>query len=88
MKPVNVGMQEAPYLMRRNKLGEDGMPLVGNDRFDGYCAELARKIASIVNFDYILREVQDAKFGAFVNGSWNGMVGELYRAVRANWLIE
>lgn len=64
---------------------EDGRPLVGNDRYDGYCAELIKKIADIAHFDYVLREVKDGKFGAEEkNGTWNGMVGELIREVCTN----
>ena len=55
--------------------------MVGNNRYDGFCAELAKKIANIAHFDYVLREVRDGKFGAIENGSWNGMVGELIREV-------
>jgi hypothetical protein len=35
------------------------------------------KIASICNFTYKLKLVEDGFHGAFVNGKWNGMVGEL-----------
>ena len=62
--------------------------MVGNNRYDGFCAELAKKIANIVHFDYVLREVKDGKFGAIDNGSWNGMVGELIREVsRSDWMV-
>jgi hypothetical protein len=68
--------------MLRNKSNENGVPLVGNDRFEGYCADLAQKIASIVGFEYVLKLVNDNKYGAKDgNGRWNGMVGELTRKV-------
>lgn len=51
-------MQVAPFLMRRNK-SEDGRPLVGNERFEGYCADLAKRIAERLNFDYVLKVVDD-----------------------------
>ena len=74
--------QEAPYIMRRTKPLEDGRPLIGNDRYDGYCAELAKKIADLVHYDYVLREVRDGKFGAQLSDdNWNGMIGELVRGV-------
>jgi Ligated ion channel L-glutamate- and glycine-binding site len=76
-----VHFQEAPYLLIRRKVSEDGHPLVGNNRYDGYCAELIKKIADIVHFEYLMREVKDGKFGAVENGTWNGMVGELIREV-------
>jgi len=56
--------------------------LLGNERYQGYCADLARKIADLVQFNYELKMVEDDKFGANVNGTWNGMVGELIRGVR------
>ena len=68
--------------MYRNKTEENGEPLVGNKRFEGYCAELAEKIAEIVKFDYVLKLVNDSKYGTRLdNGDWNGMVGELTRKV-------
>ena len=61
---------------------DDGQILTGNDRYEGYCAELAKKIADIVGYDYILKVVADGNYGAKLeNGMWNGMVGELTRKV-------
>ncbi|KAI0212673.1 Glutamate receptor 4 [Lamellibrachia satsuma] len=66
-----------PYLMLRRK-PDDGAELVGNDRFEGYCADVARMVAEIVKFDYELKVVADEKYGErMLNGTWNGMVGEL-----------
>ena len=57
---------------------DDGAELVGNDRFEGYCADVARMVAEIVKFDYELKVVADEKYGErMLNGTWNGMVGEL-----------
>ena len=36
----------------------------GNDRFEGYCVDLTKKIAEMLNFTYELRLVRDGKFGA------------------------
>ena len=64
------------------KQPDEGGPLVGNDRFEGYCADVAGKLAKIVGFDYILRLVKDNKYGEKMpDGTWNGMVGELTRRV-------
>ena len=53
-----------------------------NEKFEGYCADLAKKIADIVNFKYEIRLVKDNKYGEkMANGTWNGMVGELTRRV-------
>jgi len=72
--------QEAPYMMKKTK--QDGEELTGNDRYEGYCADLAQKLAEICQFSYELKLVDDGKFGAKVNGTWNGMVGELISRVR------
>ena len=66
------------------KPGEDGKPPVGNDRFEGYAADLTEKVAEIVGFDYILKLVDDGNYGDVKDGQWNGMVGELTNRVRIN----
>lgn len=57
--------------------------LKGNDRFEGYCAELASEIAKHVGFTYQLELVSDGKYGArdLESKRWNGMVGELVYGV-------
>ena len=73
--------QSDPYLMLK-RIPDDGIPLVGNERFEGYAADLAEKIADIVGFDYLIRLVKDNKYGSEIGaGEWNGMVGELSRKV-------
>ena len=58
--------------------------LVGNDRYEGYCVELASEIAKHVGFNYRLELVGDGKYGSRDAESkmWNGMVGELVYGVR------
>ncbi len=64
------------------KQDEDGEPLVGNARFEGYCADLATKLAVLLKIEYIIRLVKDGKYGnKNLDGTWNGMVGELTREV-------
>jgi hypothetical protein len=43
---------------------EPGKNYVGNDRFMGYCVDLTKRIAEIVNFTYEIRLVKDNKFGS------------------------
>nr|XP_057942112.1 glutamate receptor 1-like isoform X2 [Doryrhamphus excisus] len=66
---------EAPYMM----LKKNHEQLVGNDKYEGYCAELAAEIAKHVGFSYRLELVGDGKYGAREADTkmWNGMVGEL-----------
>ncbi|KAM9728228.1 glutamate receptor 1-like [Menidia menidia] len=66
---------EAPYMM----LKKNHEQLLGNERFEGYCAELAAEISKHVGFNYQLQLVPDGKYGAKdpMSQLWNGMVGEL-----------
>nr|XP_015817363.2 glutamate receptor 1 isoform X1 [Nothobranchius furzeri] len=66
---------EAPYMMLKKNANQ----FVGNDRYEGYCAELASEIAKHVGFTYQLELVGDGKYGARDPDTkmWNGMVGEL-----------
>ena len=58
------------------------VPYVGNGRFEGYCADLARKISQLLRVDYEIIPVKDGRYGSRdENGSWDGMVGELVRNV-------
>ncbi|XP_049960400.1 glutamate receptor 1-like [Schistocerca serialis cubense] len=71
---------EEPYVMIRTE--EPGENLTGNDRFEGYCKDLADLIAQKLGINYELRIVKDGQYGAEnpdVEGGWDGMVGELVR---------
>ncbi|KAI2553391.1 glutamate ionotropic receptor NMDA type subunit 3A [Homo sapiens] len=45
----------------------------------GYCIDLLEKIAEDMNFDFDLYIVGDGKYGAWKNGHWTGLVGDLLR---------
>ena len=63
-------------------LNSSGVSHVGNDRFEGYCADLAKKLFDIIHMDYTIELVNDVQYGSMTKtGSWNGMVGELVRGV-------
>ncbi|XP_041443940.1 glutamate receptor 1 isoform X2 [Xenopus laevis] len=68
-------IMEAPYVMLKKNADQ----LEGNDRFEGYCVELAAEIAKHVGIKYKLEIVKDGKYGARDSDmkAWNGMVGEL-----------
>lgn len=57
--------------------------LIGNDKYEGYCVELAAEIAKHVGYQYKLKIVADGKYGARdpETKMWNGMVGELVYGV-------
>ncbi|PWA23517.1 hypothetical protein CCH79_00005900 [Gambusia affinis] len=68
-------IMEAPYVMYKKKFSD----LKGNDRYEGYCVDLASEIAKHVGIKYKLSIVMDGKYGARdpETKTWNGMVGEL-----------
>jgi hypothetical protein len=64
---------------------DDGAKLTGNDRFEGYCADLAKEICEGLGISYEIRLVSDNKYGEKTrDGTWNGMIGELTRRVSNN----
>ncbi|KAM5192549.1 glutamate receptor 2 isoform 1-T1 [Mantella aurantiaca] len=66
---------EAPYVMFKKNADQ----FEGNDRYEGYCVDLATEIARHCGFKYKLTIVADGKYGArdAETKIWNGMVGEL-----------
>uniref|UniRef100_A0A8D0GKB6 Glutamate receptor n=1 Tax=Sphenodon punctatus TaxID=8508 RepID=A0A8D0GKB6_SPHPU len=66
---------ESPYVMMKKNYEL----LDGNDRYEGYCVDLAAEIAKHCGFKYKLTIVADGKYGARDSETkiWNGMVGEL-----------
>ncbi|XP_077294860.1 glutamate receptor ionotropic, kainate 2 [Arctopsyche grandis] len=65
---------EKPYVMVK-----EGWNLQGNDRFEGFCIDLLRRIAARVGFAYTLKLVPDNMYGVFdpETNQWNGIVKEL-----------
>lgn len=43
----------------------------------GYCIDLLEKLAEDLGFDFDLYIVGDGKYGAYKNGRWTGLVGDL-----------
>uniref|UniRef100_A0A452VHV6 Glutamate receptor n=1 Tax=Ursus maritimus TaxID=29073 RepID=A0A452VHV6_URSMA len=66
---------ESPYVMYKKNHEQ----LEGNERYEGYCVDLAYEIAKHVRIKYKLSIVGDGKYGARDPETkiWNGMVGEL-----------
>ncbi|XP_063169404.1 glutamate receptor 3 isoform X1 [Candoia aspera] len=66
---------EAPYVMRKQSPDQKE----GNEKYEGYCVDLAYEIAKHVGIKYVLSIVPDGKYGAKDSETkmWNGMVGEL-----------
>ena len=61
------------------------LQMEGNERYEGYCVDLASEIAKHVGIRYKLSIVTDGKYGARdpETKTWNGMVGELVYGVSA-----
>lgn len=74
--------QEAPYVM----LKKNADLFVDNERYEGYCVDLAAEIAKHCGFKYQLKIVGDGKYGArdAETKIWNGMVGELVYGVSSS----
>ena len=65
-------------------LKENGIFLTGNDRFEGYIADILQRLAISIGFEYEIRLSSDGKYGD-VNQDrlWNGILGEVLRGVSA-----
>ncbi|KAL2299323.1 hypothetical protein Nmel_013975 [Mimus melanotis] len=62
---------EDPYVMLKKNANQ----FEGNERYEGYCVELAAEIAKHVGYHYRLEIVRDGKYGARDpdTKTWNGM---------------
>ena len=61
---------------------ENAAFLTGNDRFEGYLADILRLVAARLRFDYEICLSTDGSYGEQnVDGHWNGIIGELVRGV-------
>ncbi|TDG48138.1 hypothetical protein AWZ03_005555 [Drosophila navojoa] len=79
---------EEPYIMMKQPAF--GEKLHGNERFEGYCKDLADLLAKKLGLEYELRLVKDGNYGSenpAVHGGWDGMVGELVRKQEADIAI-
>ncbi|XP_033335732.1 glutamate receptor ionotropic, kainate 2 isoform X1 [Megalopta genalis] len=66
--------EEKPYVMVK-----EDKNLTGNARFEGFCIDLLKWIASQVGFQYAIRLVPDHMYGVYdpETKEWNGIVREL-----------
>ncbi|KAG5677407.1 hypothetical protein PVAND_007167 [Polypedilum vanderplanki] len=72
---------DEPYMMLKPQ-DLNGRIWEGNDKYEGYCKDLADLIAKRLDINYEIRIVKDGKYGAENPNSvagWDGMVGELIR---------
>ncbi|XP_068085191.1 glutamate receptor ionotropic, kainate 2 [Anabrus simplex] len=66
--------EEKPYVMVK-----DDQNLTGNARYEGFCIDLLKWIATQVGFQYVIRLVPDHMYGVYdpETKEWNGIVREL-----------
>ncbi|XP_030635891.1 LOW QUALITY PROTEIN: glutamate receptor, ionotropic, N-methyl D-aspartate 2B, b [Chanos chanos] len=62
-------------LKPQNQTGESGIYIKRCCK--GFCIDILKKIAKSVKFTYDLYLVTNGKHGKKINGTWNGMVGEV-----------
>ncbi|VDM34074.1 unnamed protein product [Hydatigera taeniaeformis] len=67
----------SPFMMEKKDV--NGNPIKGE--YEGFCVDLIQKLAEMIKFKYKMKAVADGQFGSLVNGTWDGMVGELLRRV-------
>lgn len=60
--------------------------LTGNARYEGFCIDLLKSIATQVGFEYTIRLVPDHMYGVYdpETKQWNGIVRELMEKVKKN----
>lgn len=70
--------QTPPFLMR-----DDSPHLKGNERYSGFIVDLLEKLAKLLKFHYLIKEVEDGSYGTFnqTTGSYNGMIAEILLGV-------
>ena len=51
-------------MLKQLSPNDRNVTLTGNDRYEGYCVDLADHLSKIVNFTYEFSLVKDNKFGA------------------------
>jgi len=54
---------DEPYMMLKRP-SKDGKPRIGNDRFEGYCKDLADLISRETNLTFIIKPVKDGTYGS------------------------
>lgn len=56
--------------------------LAGNERFEGFLADILRQLSITVGFQYEIRLARDGKHGDMQsNGLWDGTIGEVLSGV-------
>ncbi len=59
----------------------------GSTFFHGSLIDILKELAKEAKFTYTLYEVPDNQYGDLSNGSWSGLIGEVFYQVRCNVLL-
>ncbi|KAH7645139.1 glutamate receptor [Dermatophagoides farinae] len=72
-------IESTPYVFYKKNLNNQIATNNSNDHFEGFCIDLLKAIAEMLNFQYELYLVPDGKYGAenTTTGEWNGLVREI-----------
>jgi len=56
------------------------------EKYEGFCVELIKKLAEVVKFKYEFYLVEGGGYGSFKNGRWTGMIADL-RSQKADMAV-
>ena len=59
----------------------------GKNQYEGFCIDLLERIATICNFTYTIKLVDDGFYGSKEHDQFNGLVSELIKKVHPINLI-
>lgn len=71
-RPV-ISQKDSPYMMIKSNASN----LKGNDRFEGFGADLIKLVADKLMFKYEIVVSRETSYGSPVGGEWKGLVREL-----------
>ncbi|XP_033097831.1 glutamate receptor 2-like [Anneissia japonica] len=75
--PVDVSLDLSNVTLKVTTIVERPFVMYEDGVFSGFCIDLLTRLQERMNFTYEIELVPDATYGAFENGKWIGMVGEL-----------
>ena len=84
-------IESTPYVFYKKNLNNQIATNNSNDHFEGFCIDLLKAIAEMLNFQYELYLVPDGKYGAenTTTGEWNGLVREIIdKVIEFQWFFQ
>jgi len=62
-----------PYIMPNNLSSPQPSAL----RFEGFLVDMLKELSKMLDFTFTIHENPDKRYGQYVGGTWNGMIGEV-----------